>query len=64
MRRTTSAAPPPVARSAVSPEFHADLITGMVSIPEVPPGDTVFWHTDVCHAVGDRHSGKEYASVI
>ena len=36
----------------------------MVSIPEVQPGDTVFWHTDVCHAVGDEHAGKEYASVI
>ena len=28
------------------------------------PGDTVFWHTDICHAVGDEHAGKEYASVI
>ena len=28
------------------------------------PGDTVFWHTDICHAVGDEHAGSEYASVI
>ena len=28
------------------------------------PGDTVFWHTDICHAVGDEHAGNEYASVI
>ena len=28
------------------------------------PGDTVWWHTDICHAVGDEHAGKEYASVI
>ena len=48
----------------VSPEWHSDLIGGMVSIPEVLPGDTVFWHTDVCHAVGDEHAGAEYASVI
>jgi hypothetical protein len=48
----------------VSPEFHSHLIAGMVSIPEVQPGDTVFWHTDICHAVGDEHAGKEYASVI
>ena len=48
----------------VSPEWHGDLIAGMVSIPEVQPGDTVWWHTDICHAVGDEHSGKEYASVI
>jgi hypothetical protein len=48
----------------VSPEWHADLIAGLMSIPEVMPGDTVFWHTDICHAVGDEHAGSEYASVI
>jgi hypothetical protein len=48
----------------VSPEWHPDLIGGLVSIPEVMPGDTVFWHTDICHAVGDEHEGREYASVI
>ena len=48
----------------VSPEWHPDLIAGLVSIPEVMPGDTVFWHTDICHAVGDEHTGGEYASVI
>jgi hypothetical protein len=48
----------------VSPEWHPDLIAGLVSIPEVMPGDTVFWHTDICHAVGDEHAGSEYASVI
>ena len=48
----------------VSPEWHPDLIAGLVSIPEVMPGDTVFWHTDICHAVGDEHAGTEYASVI
>lgn len=48
----------------VSPEWHPDLVAGLVSIPEVMPGDTVFWHTDICHAVGDEHSGTEYASVI
>jgi hypothetical protein len=48
----------------VSSEWHPDLIAGLVSIPEVMPGDTVFWHTDICHAVGDEHTGSEYASVI
>jgi hypothetical protein len=48
----------------VSAEWHADLMAGLVSIPEVLPGDTVWWHTDICHAVGDEHSGKDYASVI
>ena len=49
---------------SVSPEWHPDLIAGLVSVPEVMPGDTVFWHTDICHAVGDEHAGSEYASVI
>jgi hypothetical protein len=49
---------------SVSPEWHPDLIAGLVSIPEVMPGDTVFWHTDICHAVADEHAGTEYASVI
>jgi uncharacterized protein DUF1479 len=48
----------------VSPEWHPDLVAGIVSIPEVMPGDTVFWHTDICHAVGNEHAGREYASVI
>ena len=48
----------------VSQEWHPDLIGGLVSIPEVAPGDTVFWHTDICHAVADEHAGSEYASVL
>ncbi len=48
----------------VRPEWHADLMAGTVSIPEVMPGDTVWWHTDICHSVADEHAGKEYASVI
>ncbi len=48
----------------VRPEWHADMMAGTVSIPEVMPGDTVWWHTDICHSVADEHAGKEYASVI
>jgi len=48
----------------VSREWHPDLIAGLVSIPEVNPGDTVFWHTDICHSVGNEHAGREAASVI
>ena len=49
---------------SVTPQWHADLLAGAVSIPEVSPGDTVWWHTDVCHAVADTHAGQECASVI
>jgi hypothetical protein len=48
----------------VSPAWHEDLLAGLVSIPEVQPGDTVWWHPDVCHAVADEHDGEEDASVI
>jgi hypothetical protein len=49
---------------SVTGEWHPDLVEGLVSIPEVMPGDAVFWHTDICHAVGDEHAGREYASVL
>jgi hypothetical protein len=48
----------------IKPEWHAEMMAGTVSIPEVMPGDTVWWHTDICHSVADEHAGKEYASVI
>lgn len=48
----------------ISAVWHKELMAGMVSIPEVQPGDTAWWHTDICHAVGDEHAGAEYASVI
>jgi hypothetical protein len=48
----------------VSPEWHQELMAGLVPIPEVQPGDTAWWHPDVCHAVGAEHSGQECASVI
>ncbi len=47
-----------------SPEWHADILDALVSIPTVHPGDTVWWHPDVIHSVGDEHNGAEYASVI
>ena len=47
-----------------STEWHADLLEALVSIPEVMPGDTVWWHSDVIHAVEDRHNGTGYSNVI
>lgn len=32
--------------------------TSVVSIPKVNPGDAVFWHCDVVHAVEPDHIGK------
>lgn len=47
-----------------TPEWHAALREGLVSIPLMEPGDTVWWHPDVIHAVEDRHKGSEHSSVI
>lgn len=45
-------------------QWHPALIAGLVSIPTVEPGDTVWWHPDVVHAVGDEHAGSDHASVM
>lgn len=47
-----------------SPEWHAEILDGLVSIPTVEPGDTVWWHPDVIHSVADEHRGSEFANVI
>ena len=33
-------------------------------IPKVQPGDTVWWHPDVIHAVEDHHQGSDYSNVM
>lgn len=47
-----------------SEQWHADLLGALVSIPTVNPGDTVWWHSDVIHAVEDRHNGSGYSNVV
>ncbi|MEP0941382.1 MAG: YbiU family protein [Rhizobiaceae bacterium] len=49
---------------SADPDWHADILGGLVSIPTVEPGDTVWWHPDVIHSVADEHAGKDYANVI
>jgi hypothetical protein len=43
-----------------NPELHPnlELATSMLSVPKVYPGDTVFWHCDVVHAVEQEHTGN------
>ena len=48
----------------VDAQWHPDLMPGIVPIQTVAPGDTVWWHPDVVHSVGNEHHGSEYASVI
>lgn len=47
-----------------SPEWHSELLDGLISIPQVEPGDTVWWHPDVIHSVANEHQGRDYANVI
>lgn len=49
---------------SVKPEFHAPLCRALSSIPVMHPGDTVFWHSDVIHAVEDVHGGTGYSNVM
>jgi hypothetical protein len=47
-----------------SPEWHPARLEALVSIPLVEPGDTVWWHPDVVHAVENEHAGTGYSNVI
>ena len=49
---------------AITEEWHSLLLRGLVSIPNVEPGDTVWWHSDVVHAVEHEHKGKDISSVM
>ena len=49
---------------SVNKEYHSLLLEGLISIPNMKPGDTVWWHPDVVHAVEDKHLGKNYSSVV
>jgi len=49
---------------SVNPEWHSLLIQALTSIPLMQPGDTVFWHSDVVHAVENEHKGEGYSNVM
>lgn len=42
---------------------HLDLKNTLLSMPDMSPGDTVWWHCDAIHAVDWDHEGEDYASV-
>jgi hypothetical protein len=44
--------------------WHALLKPAITPIPLVEPGDTVWWHSDIVHAVEDQHKGSGYSNVI
>jgi len=54
----------PARALSVNYKYHSLLLRALISIPKVYPGDTVWWHPDVVHAVEDKHKGKNYSNVI
>ncbi|KAJ7066227.1 hypothetical protein C8F01DRAFT_981977 [Mycena amicta] len=43
---------------------HLKLGQTMISMPKVEPGDQVYWHCDMVHAVESRHRGTQDSSVM
>ena len=54
----------PARALSINHKYHSLLLKGLVSIPKMKPGDTVWWHPDVVHAVEDIHSGDGYSNVV
>ena len=48
----------------ISTDYHQDLLDGIVTIQDVNPGDTVWWHPDLTHSVADKHTGKDFSNVM
>jgi hypothetical protein len=49
---------------SINPQYHSLLIEALSSIPLMEPGDSVFWHSDVVHAVENEHKGTGYSNVM
>lgn len=49
---------------SVNKQWHPLLLEGISSIPDMEPGDTVFWHCDVIHAVENEHNGEFDSNVM
>jgi hypothetical protein len=48
----------------IRPDWHAPLLRALVPIPHVEPGDTVWWHPDLIHAVEPVHTGRTPSNVM
>jgi hypothetical protein len=44
--------------------WHAPLRAGIVTIPRMYPGDTIWWHPDLLHAVEDVNTGRGESNVM
>lgn len=48
----------------ITPDWHAPLLRALRPIPAVEPGDTMWWHPDLIHAVEARHEGSRPSNVM
>ncbi len=48
----------------VSERWHSVLLPALTPIPEVAPGDTVWWHGDLIHSVGAVQDQKGGGNVM
>lgn len=48
----------------LTPRWHADILRALTPIPQVRPGDTVWWHPDLIHAVEPAHAGTGESNVM
>ena len=49
---------------SINKDYHSLLLRGLISIPILNPGDTIWWHPDVVHAVEDKHLGRNFSNVV
>jgi hypothetical protein len=49
---------------SINDQQHGTLTKALSSIPLMEPGDTIFWHCDVVHAVENEHRGSGYSNVM
>jgi len=49
---------------SINKDYHSLFLRGLISIPILNPGDTVWWHPDVVHAVEDKHLGRSFSNVV
>ena len=47
-----------------NPEWHDLPLRALVSIPLLYPGDTIWWHPDLTHAVEGDHAGNNFSNVM
>ncbi len=49
---------------SISRQWHGPLLRALAPIPRVEPGDTVWWHPDLIHAVEPVHTGTAPSNVM